>query len=262
MQRILTTREATVQTVQVEIKALKVGKKQVTMGLFRQLPHARLIDPKTVQLRGVPWGHVNYWWENDGSHVGDGRKLHVVWQLGDELRRAVVFQGPDPAEIREFDNHIQDLVGDWVLASLASAKTFTLTRTERFTNVRTAEIDNRGYTVKFDDAEVRKLEAYWVNREIDVESEAQQNVAYMTRTYSAEKAAETYASDYARAAERKAQAIQGYHGLLELRGLSGLLPATIAQQIREVQAEREAFKDAWAKQWQVLSALPQLFIAV
>ena len=73
-QRILTTHEATVQTVQVEIQVLKVGKKQVTMGLFRQLPREVLLDPDTLQLRGVPWGHVQYWWEGAtgaGTAAGD-----------------------------------------------------------------------------------------------------------------------------------------------------------------------------------------------
>src|SRR5262245_20626700 len=81
--RGITTREATVKTFGVTIKALPVGKKQVTMGLLRQLQGEDLIDPETGQLNGVPWGKVNYFW-------GDCKPdhIHVVWQKGDELWRA------------------------------------------------------------------------------------------------------------------------------------------------------------------------------
>jgi hypothetical protein len=38
-------------------------------------------------LNGVPWGRVNYH-SDDCSHLSD--HWHVVWQLGDELRRAYI----------------------------------------------------------------------------------------------------------------------------------------------------------------------------
>ena len=62
---VLTAHEATIQTASVEIQTLRVGKKQVAMGLFRQLPHDLLLDPETLQLRGVPWGHANNRWDGD-----------------------------------------------------------------------------------------------------------------------------------------------------------------------------------------------------
>jgi hypothetical protein len=262
MERILTTQEATVQTVQVEIKALKVGKKQVTMGLFRQLPHSRLIDPETVQLRGVPWGHVRYWWDGDESGFGDGPKLHVVWQLGDELRRGVVFKEPDPSVMHILAQRIEDLIGDWVIVRLASASTFKLTRGDHIGNRRTAELGERECTVNFDEAVRRVLETYWDHRDRDPETEAQQYVEYMRKHDELGEAAAVYAREYARVTERKAQALQGYRVLLEVRGLLGSTPEQVVAQIHKAQAERDAYKDAWAKQWQVLSALPQLFIAV
>ena len=75
--------EATVRTAAVEIKALTVNGKQVTMGLFRQLKNEPLVDIETGLLRGVPWGTVNYFF---GSCSAD--HSHIVWQSGDELRRS------------------------------------------------------------------------------------------------------------------------------------------------------------------------------
>src|SRR5262245_11106481 len=92
MPAILKVQEAKVQTAQITIKALKVGAKQVTMGLFRQLPYKQILDPETVELRGLPWGHVEYFWEScgydqeEGSH---GPKRHIVWQLDDVLYRCL-----------------------------------------------------------------------------------------------------------------------------------------------------------------------------
>jgi hypothetical protein len=89
---ILTAQEVTVQTAQVEISVMRVGKKQVTQAMFRQIPYKALIDLETLTLRGRPWGYVRYWWE--GCSPGLGRAedgLHVLWQDGETLRRALVF---------------------------------------------------------------------------------------------------------------------------------------------------------------------------
>jgi hypothetical protein len=87
--RRITTREATVRTAAVEIKSLTVSGRQVTLSLFRQLLKEPVIDPDTCELRGVPWGTVNYFWPGCGFNP-DVTHLHVVWQKGDELRRACV----------------------------------------------------------------------------------------------------------------------------------------------------------------------------
>jgi hypothetical protein len=79
-------KEATIKTAVVEIKALTVGGRQVTLALFRQLQWSPLIDEKTLEFTGQPWGRVNYHVDCDPST----RHLHVVWQQGSELRRACV----------------------------------------------------------------------------------------------------------------------------------------------------------------------------
>src|ERR687892_472382 len=85
--RRITTHEATVKTVAVEIKTLTVSGKQVTLAVFRQLQEETLIDYLTAELRGVPWGTVNY---HPNRCDMDSDHLHIVWQKGDELRRSTV----------------------------------------------------------------------------------------------------------------------------------------------------------------------------
>ena len=131
MPRVITAHVATIQTATVEIQTMKVGKKQVTMGMFRQLPYRQIIDPSALEwfarlgplddeqyfsflLHGQPWGHVNYWWYGADTedyfyaHRGHiyypnaipchGEKRHVVWQSVDEepstLYRSIVCEQP------------------------------------------------------------------------------------------------------------------------------------------------------------------------
>jgi hypothetical protein len=80
--RRITTHEAQLKSAAAEVKALTISGKQVTLSVFRQLQEEELLDRESAQLRGVPWGHVNYYWgECKADH------LHVVWQKGEELRR-------------------------------------------------------------------------------------------------------------------------------------------------------------------------------
>ncbi len=92
----ITTKEATIKTLSVEVRALTIGSKQVTLAVFRQLPARQIIDPKTGELRGVPWGRVNY---HPGDCQGAGpAHLHVVWQDAGELFRACVDPVPKHGE--------------------------------------------------------------------------------------------------------------------------------------------------------------------
>ena len=80
----LTVRNAEVKTAAVEVKTLTISGKQVTLAVFRQLREEPLIAADGT-LNGVPWGTVNY---HPGKCGNDPKHLHVVWQLGAELRRA------------------------------------------------------------------------------------------------------------------------------------------------------------------------------
>lgn len=84
--RKITAHEAVVRTASVEVKALTISGKQVTLSVFRQLPEESLLDNE-ANLRGLPWGKVNYFWGDcQPNH------LHVVWQSGDRLFRSCVMK--------------------------------------------------------------------------------------------------------------------------------------------------------------------------
>ncbi|WP_406306277.1 hypothetical protein OHA61_34190 [Streptomyces sp. NBC_00885] len=91
MTKQLTTQNATITTVAIEIKAITIGSKQVTLSVFRQLEKARLIAHDGT-LNGVPWGYVNY---HPDKCADDYPHRHIVWQQGQELRRANVSHQPD-----------------------------------------------------------------------------------------------------------------------------------------------------------------------
>ncbi len=86
-ERILTTEDVTITTLSIEVKVMKIGKRQVTLAVFRQLPDEPIIHPDTGNLKGIPWGRVNY--HVDCEHMPTSH-FHVVWQKDTELRRSLV----------------------------------------------------------------------------------------------------------------------------------------------------------------------------
>ena len=101
--RQLSVGEATLNVVGVSIKAVKIGKKQMTMAVFRQLQNEPVWDLSVSKPRGIVWGRVNYFWDGCGCEqfAGDegsitqwidneklGADVHIIWQLGEELRRS------------------------------------------------------------------------------------------------------------------------------------------------------------------------------
>ena len=98
--RRISTFEATIKRATVEIKTLTVSGKQVTQAVFRQIRREPLIDWETRELRGVPWGQVNYhadcrdttYHEHLNLRLFD--HLHVVWVHGEELRQDVIPRTP------------------------------------------------------------------------------------------------------------------------------------------------------------------------
>ncbi len=85
----LLTKDASVKTASVTIQSLSIGSKQVTLSVFRQVELEDLIDPGTLQLKGIPWGRVNYYWKD--NDVG----LHILWQKSTELRRDLLVLRPE-----------------------------------------------------------------------------------------------------------------------------------------------------------------------
>src|SRR6266496_1508798 len=137
--RILTTEDVAITTLSIEVKVMKIGKRQVTLSVFRQLPEERIIDHLTGKLRGIPWGRVNYHVEcSDAIPVltygqelirkvlqEEGQKwvdphLHIVWQKGNELRRAVARawtfrEWPSYETYCEYctEDEIETIAGNW-----------------------------------------------------------------------------------------------------------------------------------------------------
>lgn len=99
----ISVHEASIRTASVTIKALAVNGKQVTQSLFRQLQeedivHVNLqgsIQDTGLVLRGVPWGFINYHPNPECKNISPDGHRHIVWQLGEELRRDTVFEESD-----------------------------------------------------------------------------------------------------------------------------------------------------------------------
>lgn len=90
--------DVTLKTATVEVKSLTLNNKQVTLAVFRQLKEETLIDAETCELRGTPWGVVNY---HPDRCADEPPHLHVVWQKGAELRRALVPQTLSIGSVRQ-----------------------------------------------------------------------------------------------------------------------------------------------------------------
>lgn len=87
MPKQLTTQNASITTVAVEVKALTISGKQVTLSVFRQLPEEPLLADDCT-LNGLPWGVVNYH-PDKCADAADHR--HVVWQRDDQLLRSAIY---------------------------------------------------------------------------------------------------------------------------------------------------------------------------
>jgi hypothetical protein len=107
MQKVINIRDAKIKTTTVEIKSMVVSNRQVTLALFRQLREERLIADDGT-LRGVPWGTVNYCPHKCISTP----HWHVVWQKGDELRRATVKCHPPFMNVSDDEEIDDDVVGE------------------------------------------------------------------------------------------------------------------------------------------------------
>jgi hypothetical protein len=261
MAAILKIHEATVQTVQVEIKALKVGKKQVTMGLFRQLPLGELLDTDTLQLRGLPWGRVNYWWEGDGRDgLLPGNKVHVVWQAGDELRRAVVNEEPDRSHMQAFREQERAITGDFVLHGLREAKAFAIQRTPLGRH-HEVTMNDKKYTVEWDIPTISIAEQYWRWRHLDPEGAAQTACQWWQEN-KPEEYAQRLLTELARRKQEQRETCEAYTHLLLQRGLLHITREDVLTAWRNLVDQRKAYQDGWAAQWRALNDLPQLFIAV
>lgn len=66
--RDLQINEVTISTVSVDIQVMRIGTKQMTLAVFRQLPSKDIFD-KWGNLLATPWGWVNYDWQGGKPFV-------------------------------------------------------------------------------------------------------------------------------------------------------------------------------------------------
>lgn len=101
----LSVHDAKIKTIAVQINTITVGRKQVTLSLFRQLREEDLISDDGT-LNGIPWGYVNYC---PGKDCPRRDHWHIVWQRGNELLRSAVEK-----KIR-FDKYASDVTDRFIL---------------------------------------------------------------------------------------------------------------------------------------------------
>lgn len=225
--RIINVEQAEVRTATVTVRALTIDGRQVTMALFRQLQEDRLVEDDGG-LRGLPWGRVNYC--PDRKACPSGRHFHVVWQDGDELRRAT--EKPPPAR----PDYWPQMTTEWLILALADgwrpAAPMQSNEPVRVAFLPDAAADCYLRTRDgLDSWRVREL----VNRDLG------------ETTYTTETGAERGRKALAKAAE-------------ELRAAGVTRESALGAIRADMEAERHDHADRW-KHWHELEALPQLFIA-
>ncbi len=82
----ITITDASIKQVSIEVKVIKIDNKQMTLAVFRQLPEEPILNDLTGELRGQPWGRVNYC--PDCKDVVP--HFHIVWQKDNTLCRATI----------------------------------------------------------------------------------------------------------------------------------------------------------------------------
>jgi len=234
--KVLTAHEATISTAQVEIQTLRVGKKQVTMGMFRQIPYEPLIDLDTMTLRGVPWGHVRYWWEGCGEYAGDrSGTLHVLWQQAGSLYRALVSSWCSTPEQDQMDRRARWYETAAFLGLHHGAMQAGQTRGGSLMT-RRYPVDGLEVAAYLSDDDRMTVDAYWMDKEY-----------YERKMISHERWATTG---------------QHYAALLAKFTVQERTPAQCLALREQALARKEAIAQQYAALVQDLSQLPQLFIAV
>ena len=107
MERRINVEEAVIKTATVSIKQLTINARKMTLSVFRQIMKESIIDTDTHDLLGIPWGQVNYFW---GDEQGD---IHVLWQIGNELRRCVLMAPRDVFSYFYFRSYDHSTSGFW-----------------------------------------------------------------------------------------------------------------------------------------------------
>jgi len=247
-------REATVKTAIVEIKCLTVSGRQVTQSLFKQIPESDLIDEDSLTFRGVPWGRVNY-------HVGcseyTGRHLHIVWQWGDELRRSCVAWNQGENLAKRQAGFPESWF--WTAVLKSAFEDEPLLDEERVSQL-SKEQRRAGGTLRTGGMVCRDIPA-----ELGVELYRWWNGGVLEEWYSSESG---YTAEYLEKL-RKGNCERAASDIIKIFKRFGAREDwqehSVTAALKQYHALREKgqrIRGDWAKLWQALSDLDQLFIAV
>ncbi len=69
---MIKSNDVTIRTTTIEVQAIRIGERQMTLAVYRQIPKRSAFDDGI--LFGDVWGRVNYYW---GDCSED--HLHIVW---------------------------------------------------------------------------------------------------------------------------------------------------------------------------------------
>lgn len=121
MDKKLDASDVTIQTATIEVKVLTIGKRQVTLAVFRQLKSSNIVS-HWGSLIGEPWGQVNYCPNSDCDYGGE--HLHVIWQTEDnQLRRDCVHRdirySPLSGNWGDMKHRLVEITDAWLCAKLA-----------------------------------------------------------------------------------------------------------------------------------------------
>lgn len=242
----LTVHNVEIQTPTITIGVMKVGRKQVTLAVFRQLREAGLVS-KDGYLVGRPWGVVNY---HPDKCAEAEPHWHVVWQQGDQLRRAAVdirpsfpVFGSDEGD-RFIASWVHDLIVDsgdrWV------EKDSLTTNLARYEDVVTRLSD--GLPVSYGlTAEGRRATAAWIELQDNAENLRERGPnEWLEKTVLDNK-------------RRLAAAMEKFTAQVAAFGATTSELATQHQAVVDAERQRRRRHIEVRRQ---LAELPQLFIAV
>lgn len=98
--RVLSTKNAGIKTVQVNIKALVVGNKQVTISMFKQFPRETIFKNENIDgelkptIKGEPWGVIIHdyqewllWQDGNILKIGDHTDARIIRKLMSKLEK-------------------------------------------------------------------------------------------------------------------------------------------------------------------------------
>lgn len=91
MGNVIHVKNASLRTATIQIKHLMLDGRKLTLAAFKQIPEEDIIDFKKAKLNGIPWGIVNYPWSDLKKQLNYKKDtIQILWQKGNELRRALV----------------------------------------------------------------------------------------------------------------------------------------------------------------------------